>query len=253
MPKHDWTRVVAGTFHDFHSAWITHLKESLNRDVLPEQYYALAEQHVGRVNPDVLTLTTHAEPPDTPPEGALALALAPPQVSVHVSADEDTTYRMARRTLTIRHRTGRRIVAMIEILSPGNKDSNQHTEQFIDKAVTALQHGIHLLVIDLRPPGPYDPEGIHGAIWDVIGGASMALPMDKPLTLASYLAGRMPEAFVEPIGVGQPLPDMPLFLTTSHYVEVPLESTYAVAYAGLPKIVRDILAGRARPETAEHT
>jgi hypothetical protein len=30
MPMHDWTRVSAGTYHDFHNAWITHIKEALN-------------------------------------------------------------------------------------------------------------------------------------------------------------------------------------------------------------------------------
>ena len=35
MPVHDWTRVIAGTFHDFHQGWITHLKEALNNTILP--------------------------------------------------------------------------------------------------------------------------------------------------------------------------------------------------------------------------
>ncbi len=30
MPIHDWARVDAGTFHGFHTAWITHLSEALN-------------------------------------------------------------------------------------------------------------------------------------------------------------------------------------------------------------------------------
>jgi hypothetical protein len=30
MAVHDWTRVDAGTFHAFHTAWITHLSEALN-------------------------------------------------------------------------------------------------------------------------------------------------------------------------------------------------------------------------------
>ena len=30
MPLHDWARVSAGTYHDFHNSWITHLKEALN-------------------------------------------------------------------------------------------------------------------------------------------------------------------------------------------------------------------------------
>ncbi|HUY34228.1 MAG TPA: GxxExxY protein [Pirellulales bacterium] len=30
MPVHDWARVDAGTFHGFHTAWLTHLSEALN-------------------------------------------------------------------------------------------------------------------------------------------------------------------------------------------------------------------------------
>ena len=30
MPAHDWTRVVAGIFHDFHLGWIQAIKIALN-------------------------------------------------------------------------------------------------------------------------------------------------------------------------------------------------------------------------------
>src|SRR3954465_10706542 len=56
MPIHDWTRVDAGIFHDFHHAWIEEVKRTLNRGVLPRDYYALAEQFAGGFGPDVLTL-----------------------------------------------------------------------------------------------------------------------------------------------------------------------------------------------------
>ena len=56
MPIHDWTRVSAGTFHDFHNSWITHLKEALNAGLLPQSYYAMGEQQAGDVGPDILTL-----------------------------------------------------------------------------------------------------------------------------------------------------------------------------------------------------
>jgi hypothetical protein len=39
--------VGAGIFHDFHCAWVIHLKESLNEGLLPDGYYAMAEQHRG--------------------------------------------------------------------------------------------------------------------------------------------------------------------------------------------------------------
>ena len=59
MPVHDWTKVDAGIFHDFHCAWIIHLKESLNEGLLPDGFYAMAEQHArDRIprRPDALAL-----------------------------------------------------------------------------------------------------------------------------------------------------------------------------------------------------
>jgi hypothetical protein len=56
MPVHGWTKVDDGIFHDFHCAWIIHLKESLNEGVLPDGYYAIAEQHARDRIPDVLKL-----------------------------------------------------------------------------------------------------------------------------------------------------------------------------------------------------
>jgi hypothetical protein len=140
---------------------------------------------------------------------------------------------------------------MVEIVSPGNKDGEQHVEQFVDKAVEALRNGIHLLVIDLFPPGESDPHGIHAAIWDIVGGRGFVPPPDRPLTLAAYMAQRLPEAFVEPVAIGQALAEMPLFLAAGYYVNTPLEATYMAAYAGLPAIVRDVVDGRAPPEWQE--
>ena len=56
MPIHDWTKVDAGIFHDFHHAWIEQIKRLLNGGVLPPDHYALAEQHTSHFGPDVLTL-----------------------------------------------------------------------------------------------------------------------------------------------------------------------------------------------------
>src|SRR5438270_695558 len=87
MPVHDWTRVKAGIFHDFHMAWIFLIKEALNAGLLPPDYYALTEQHAGGIEPDVLTLKGLAGPrgePDRPAgDGDPAsggLKVAPPRV-----------------------------------------------------------------------------------------------------------------------------------------------------------------------------
>lgn len=251
MPVHDWTRVRAGTYHTFHTSWITHLMEALNGGLLPEGYYALSEQHAGQVVPDVLTLSTGPARETSPrPDGAVALAEAPPRVQLKMVAGEDTTYRMARRTLAIRHRSGRRLVAMIEIVSPGNKDGRQHLDQFVDKAVSALQHGIHLLVVDLLPAGPADPAGMHGAIGEIVDG-EFELPDPRTFVLAAYIADRMPEALVNLVTVGSELPEMPLFLNIGWYINLPLEPSYTAAYRGLPTVVRDVVEGRAPSEMEE--
>src|SRR5205807_524185 len=56
MPVHDWTRVDAGTFHAFHTVWISEIMKALNAGLLPKGYYALAEQVATRMQTDVLTL-----------------------------------------------------------------------------------------------------------------------------------------------------------------------------------------------------
>jgi hypothetical protein len=250
MPVHDWTRVNAGTFHDFHSSWIVHLKETLNGGLLPPAYYALAEQHAGGVITDVLTLPLgDAEPIDLAETGPVVLAEAPPEVGRRVVASPNAGYRATRRTLTIRHVSGHRIVALIEILSPANKDRWSSVENFVLKAHSALRHGCHLLVVDLLPPGPHDPQSIHNLIWEYYEQSEEPPPAGKPLTLAAYVAGTLPEAYLEWIAVGEALPDMPLFLQAAHYINVPLESTYEAAYRGMPAYWRGVLEGR---ETTSH-
>ncbi len=142
----------------------------------------------------------------------------------------------------IRHSSDDRIIALVEVLSPGNKSSRTTFQTFVNKAVAALRHGYHLLLIDLLPPGPRDPQGIHGALWTELGDDSYVAPPAKPLTLAAYSSGpRKIAYYVEPVAVGDLLTPMPLFLTASTYVLVPLEETYQAAYRGVPRHWRAIL------------
>jgi hypothetical protein len=246
MPVHDWSRVDAGIFHDFHTRWITHIAEGLNDGLLPDHYYALAEQRSGQVQPDVITLKTADDSAGTsPPEagGAVALADAPPIVTVTMRPDVKQ-YALRRRTLTIRHASGDRIVALIEIVSKANKDRESTVHEFAEKVVSALSQAVHVLVVDVVPPGPHDPTGMHGAIWHEIDEAQpYNMPADKPLTLASYFADAIPVAYVEPIGLGAEMPAMPLFLHPDWYVRVPLEETYRAAYHGVPRRWREVIEG----------
>jgi uncharacterized protein DUF4058 len=221
---------------------VTELRNALNGGVLPAGYYALGEQRSGDVSLDVLTLhaetaplrrTSETAPDDT---GMIAVAEQPPKVTLTLEAATDAAFYMARRrTLVIYHATGDRIIALIEILSPGNKHSRHTVDNFLDKVIAALRQGYHVLVIDLLPPGRCDPSGMHGAIWEYLTNEPWHALPSHPLTLASYCARTPITAYVEPIGISHTLPDMPLFLPPDHYIYVPLEPTYMAAWRGVPQ------------------
>ena len=66
-------------------------------------------------------------------------------------------YRRKAKTVTVRHVSGDRIVSVIEIVSPGNKASNNALRAFVGKAAEFLDKQIHLLILDLLPPGHATP------------------------------------------------------------------------------------------------
>jgi hypothetical protein len=247
MPIHDWTRVSDGTFHDFHTGWVTSIREKLN-EILPPTYYAQAEQIAGPLGPDVLTLQTNDYPPaetnghygNSSDEGGLAVATMAPRMKL-VDEGEMDDYVLKRRTVVIRHATGDRIIALIEIVSLGNKSARYALESFVENAVESLFRGYHLLIVDLFPPTPRDPEGIHSAIWHQFNTKAFALPPDSPLTQAAYFACGRKKAYVEPTAVGRELIEMPLFLNEERYVNVPLEETYLAAYRGVARRWKAVL------------
>jgi hypothetical protein len=134
---------------------------------------------------------------------------------------------------------------MIEIVSPGNKGRRKQFAAFVHKAEQALLSGIHLLIVDLFPPTPLDPDGIHRVIWGEGGEGDYALPGDRRLTCVSYVGYPGPAVYLQPVGVGDPLPDMPIFLTRQVYVPVPLEASYLAAWEGVPDFMQEELAAPA--------
>lgn len=211
MPIHDWSRVDAWVFHDFHCGWVNTLSDALNNGLLPADFYAMIERSGEEPGPD-------------------PFAVPRP------------------RTLVIRQESADdRVVAMIEIVSVGNKASGEALRRFVDQALGSLGRGHHLLILDLHPPSPHAPHGIHGAIWTEAEGESYEAPADKPLTLAAYEAGLATATYVEPVAVGDSLPDMPLFLGPRRCVTVPLEATYEAAWRRVPRRWRDVVEPPPKP------
>jgi hypothetical protein len=165
------------------------------------------------------------------------VAAAPPKARFIASAPLDPYVRKAN-TIAIRHRLGR-VVAVNEVVSPGNKSSHHALRSFVTKSEELLREGINLLVVDLFPPSRCDPQGIHKAIWDAVADEEFALPPDKPLTAVAYAATPPITAYVEPMAVGDRLPSMPVFLEWGIYVPAPLEEAYQATWSKLPDPVRE--------------
>jgi hypothetical protein len=237
MPMHDWTLVPDGIYHAFHSRWINSINDRLNAGVLPDDLYALPEQSAGGFTPDVLAL--HSDEPEGADESGGTAVLTRPKTRFMSEAE---AYRRRKNHIAVRHVSGDRIVAVLEIVSPGNKAAEYPLESFVRKARDFLDHRVHLLILDPFPPGPRDPDGVHPLIWREFSAEPFRLPPDTPLTLVAYEAGMPLRAYVEPTAVGSRLPDMPLFIGRDRHVQVPLEETYQTAFDVQPRRWRNVLA-----------
>src|SRR5439155_22232004 len=96
MPIHDWTRVRANRFHDFHQSWTIAIRNALNAGLLPPGFFAMAEQITGGPEADVvaLELTPRAGTPS--PTGS-AVDLVPPRTRFVVRSEAAKYARQANR------------------------------------------------------------------------------------------------------------------------------------------------------------
>jgi hypothetical protein len=246
MPIHDWSRVPAGLFHHFHQHWSIEIAATLNRGRLPKGVAALVEQRSGPKGSDVLAIESRGRAQSGfDDDSGIATMTAP--VTRFVSRTTKQIYATRANLVVLKHHLGRTI-AVIEIVSPGNKDSRAALRDFVDKTIQFLRAGIHVLAIDLFPPTTRDPLGIHKVIWDEIEEKDFALPPGKDRILASYETGGVQACYVEAVGVGDILPDMPLFLANNWHVPVPLESTYQATWNACPEELRLAVETGVMPE-----
>ena len=243
MPIHDWTRVDSGTFHDFHQTWTVSLRNALNNSLLPDGYFAMVEQRIAGPIADVLTLELTGLPDDGSEKaddtgGGIAIATAPPRAQTKWKSTPEV-YADKANQVTVRHRHGK-VIAVIEIVSPGNKHSAVEFRNFVEKSSELIRQGIHLMVIDLFPPTPRDPSGTARAIWDEFDPEHIALPAGKPLTISSADAVAR-EMYVNFAAPGDILPDTPLFLRSGRYVNAPLADSYEDAWRMFPGPLKRLL------------
>ena len=240
---HEWKRVPPSIYHHFHQGWTISICDALNSGLLPPGFSALIEQYSSGFYPDVLAVQRQKQKTTDP--GGKTTTLKSPRARMTIQPREGRFHERANQVV-VRHHLGD-VVCAIEVVSPGNKAGKIAVREFVVKAVDFLKRGVNLFVVDPFPAGPQDPQTLHKLIWDEFDeGVPFELPADEPLLLASYRAAApfvefAPEAFIEPLGVGADLPEMPVWLDSDLYVNLPLDQTYRAAWDVCPLDFRNLV------------
>jgi hypothetical protein len=215
----------------FHGLWAAALVEKLNRDVLPEEYFADMQVHIGsQVEVDVASLASarQSEGQAAAATATLTRVWAPPATDLilpTVFPDDIEVQVFA----TV---TGAALVGAIELVSPGNKDRPDTRQAFAAKCVSYLTRGIGLIVVDVVTNRLAN---LHNDVIGMLGKGEPFLLTQSAATYAvAYRPSRQPsgdqiEIWPKPLRLGQPLPVLPLALRNAASVPVDLEETYSEA------------------------
>src|SRR6266478_7406523 len=137
----------------FHATWPVMIVARLRRQ-LPSRYLVLPRVHSGSsVEIDVATFhdedgTPAATGNENGNRGGVATALwAPPRPTRTFITDLPA--QDVNEVRVYDEKTGRRLVAAVEIVSPANKDRPEHRQAFVSKCVGLLQELVSLVVVDV--------------------------------------------------------------------------------------------------------
>lgn len=224
---------VERRWESFHSSWATRIADALTERWLPPDY--IAEEHV-RLGPsveiDVATFAQQATPGDGPE--APALATLSPRVWVPPPADATlpAVFPDAFEVRVLSKETGPRLVAAIELVSPGNKDRPAERKAFATKVASYLYQGISVIVVDIVTNRRAN---LHNEVMGLLEAAEqLQLPAESNLYAVAYRPlqrskGDEIDVWRCPLTLGETLPTLPLGLRGDLVIPVEFESTYAEA------------------------
>lgn len=217
----------------FHSNWATKIADALTERWLPPEYIAEEHAHVGsQIEIEVATL--ERGDPAAPIRDSIGIATmpikawAPPDPDAVLPATFLSTFEIR----VLSHTAGPRLVAVIELVSPGNKDRVAERQAFAIKCASFLVQGVSLIIVDIVTNRRAN---LHNEILQLLQGADIA-QMDSAATLYAVAYRPLLRAGKEeidiwrtPLTLGQPLPTLPLSLSADVVIPVDFEATYAEA------------------------
>ena len=185
-------------FPDLHDRLIVHLSEALTAG-LPAGYFARIGTRVwvddaATREPDVM-VATRRRPPAALTGGAAAVAELPGLVDMGA---EPVAEPWQQPYLDIYTTQGRRLVTLVEVLSPSNKRPGAGRESYLEKQQECRLGGIHVVEIDLLRAGTHATCTPRGRLERAAG------PFDYHVSVRR--AGDRPDLFAAPIRLADRLP-----------------------------------------------
>lgn len=223
----------ARNWEGFHSRWGSSLSDLLNDRLLPEGYFAEPHVHAGAAievdtavwekEGDGLTLGSPGTTATLP-----ARAWAPPAPTLTVPMAFIETYEVQ----VYSPKGPMKLVAVIEIVSPSNKDRPETRRAFAVKCASLLNQGIGLLVVDMVTNRLAN---LHDDIARLLpDGEAHLFPGTPALYTAAYRPVRtktveQAQVWLGTLALGEALPAMPLWLSDGPCLRIDLEETYTDA------------------------
>lgn len=211
-----------------HGQWPAVIVQQL-RSKLPPGYTAGPTVHHGaQIGVDVAAWKQVVD--SEPGSGGVATAtwIAPPDIRVTTDLDDLDVYEVSIYTTEYDQQ---RLVAAIEIVSPANKDRPERRNAFIAKCAALLQAGVAINIVDVVTERHFN---LYAELMEFIGHPlAEATPRSAVYAASCRWVRSQADTFLETwsytLTVGQPLPQLPLWLAEALVVPLDLEQSYEQA------------------------
>jgi hypothetical protein len=212
-----------------HGGWPVMIVASLRRK-LPHRYFAEPRVH-SRSSAEVAVVSFEHEGESVWTAGDgnggnRTAVWAPPRPTLAVVTDlpAQDVYEV----LVYDEKRHCRLVAAVEIISPANKDRPEHRRAFVSKCAGLLRERVSVVIVDVVTTRT---QNLYGELLDFIGLSDPNPNPESPLyATACRLTKRenewLLETWAQSLGLGRPLPTMPLWLADDLAVPLELDESY---------------------------
>lgn len=220
-------------WESFHSRWANSMADALQK-TLPPRYVAEVQIHLGSsVEADVAEFELTGEEEDSRNgagggPGVAVRSWAPPAPPVVMPGSFPDDLEVEVRDL----RDDARLVGIVELLSPRNKDRADSRRTFAAKCVAYLQRGIGVVVADIVTSRQFN---LHNDMIRMLNlDDAFLMPEEAFLYTVAYRPARredtnLIDVWPTPLTLGLALPVVPLALRGYRAIPLDLEATYTDA------------------------